>query len=264
MRRILVAMVLFLAYPFGAAQAAPQMLALFATGATPTELNCENGVCSARFSAFCLQQHRDAPLNGEAYEPMEGSDLRFVVTDANGVSRTLPARDMTIRSARHYTAVVISVPEEVVRSLGAAKIALAVGARVTLAPRALSTDPQPQTAKEIAQATGPHRALGESYVEQGGDLSKAARVAMRMINTLQGSKGTLEAEQEAALARRVLDRTALPGKAQDMMANRVDICATLAQSAWFKGGLATCLQSYHDSFVSTLNTDFWAALGAGS
>ena len=121
-----------------------------------------------------------------------------------------------------------------------------------------------QTADEIARAVGQHRAIGEGIVEKGGKLSEAAKVALTMINRLQGQSADAPKHAQASIARRVLQRTALTPAAHDMMADRVQLCDTLNQSAWFKGGIATCLQSYHDSFVSTLNTDFWNALGTGS
>ena len=58
----------------GRASAAPQILGLVATTA-PTPLTCSDGMCSAQFSAFCLQQHRISPTAGTAYRPAKGTAL---------------------------------------------------------------------------------------------------------------------------------------------------------------------------------------------
>ena len=247
-----------------AAQAAPQMLGLFATGPNATELNCEDGVCSAQFTAFCLQQNRDAPLDGTAYTPAGDAPLRFVLTDSAGLERSVPAKDMTIRSARNYTAVVISVPEKTVRSLGAVRIALSVGERASLLPVPVANDPNPMTEAEIVAATGRNRAVGESIVEQSGHMSDAVRASMTVINTLRGGAAEAAGTTEATVARRMIDRAALPVKVHDMVSDRIAICANLKRSVWYKKDLAYCLQGYHDSFVSTLNGDYWNAVGTGS
>ena len=51
--------------PATGAVAAPQMLGLTVVEATP--LNCADGVCSAEFSAICLQEHRAIPKPGTRY-----------------------------------------------------------------------------------------------------------------------------------------------------------------------------------------------------
>lgn len=264
MRRIVFVVSLLFAFPINLAEAAPQILGLFATGPTPTQLRCNDGVCSARFSAFCLQQHRDAPLSGQAYVPAEGTELRLVVTDRDGYQRMVPADGVTIRSASHYTSVVVSVDEDAIRAIGGETVALFVPARATLLPESLATDSNPQTVAEIERAVGQHRTVGERMVERGGKLSEAAQAAMAMINRLRGNPEPLPKAVQTAVAKRVLKQATVSQQAQDMMANRIYLCENLNQSAWFKGGMSTCLQSYHDSFVSTLNTDFWNALGTGS
>lgn len=162
MRRIVFVVSLLFAFPIGLAEAAPQILGLFATGPTPTQLHCKDGVCSARFSAFCLQQQRDAPLSGQAYVPADGTELHLVVTDKDGYQRMVPGEGLTIRSASHYTSVMISIDEAAVRALGGETVALVVPARATLLPESMATDPNPQTVAEIEQAVGQHRRIGES------------------------------------------------------------------------------------------------------
>lgn len=249
--------------PFAPSHAAPQMLGLFATGPAATPLRCDDGVCSAEFSAFCLQQNRDAPLDGTAYRPVDSTQLRLVLRDRAGDRRAVPAEELTIRSARNYTAVRIAMPEETVRRLGGVAAALHVAARTTLAPVPVANDPTPLTEAEMALAAGRHRAIGERHVEQGGKLSQAAKAAMKMINVLPADAAALPPDDQARSAWAALGPNALGEKGRRFLEQRVEVCTTLAWSAWFKGGVATCLKSFHDSFVSTLNGDYWAAVGAG-
>lgn len=243
--------------------AAPQMLGVFATGPNPTPLRCEDGVCSAEFSSFCLQQQRDAPLDGTAYLTVDPAQFRLSVWDAGGVMQTAQADGMTIRSARNYTAVRISIPEAAMRRLGGVKAALHVASHTTVEPVPLANDRMPITDQERKLVAGAHRKIGERYVEKAGDLSNAANAAMKMINALPVGAKALPPDEQAQTAWSALGPGALGEKGRQFLKQRVEACTSLAWSAWFKGGVSSCLKSFHDSFVSTLNGDYWAAIGAG-
>ena len=59
-----------------AASAAPQALGLVATQeAMP--LQCDDGVCVAFLSSFCLEEERNPPESRTAYSPAEGSNIAF-------------------------------------------------------------------------------------------------------------------------------------------------------------------------------------------
>ena len=132
MRRLLMAGIFLAALPMAGAVAAPQALGLLATGKTPVELKCVDGICSAEFSAFCLQQDRTVPKNGTAYRQTEGSELRLVLTAPDGTHRAVPASGLAFRSVRGFAAVVVSIPEAVVKVAGATRIVLSVAEAVEL------------------------------------------------------------------------------------------------------------------------------------
>lgn len=250
----------------GAAQAAPQILGLVASGAAPTTLYCHDGVCSARFTSFCLQQHRDAPTRGMAYVAADSGSLRLVVTGRDGRRRTVPARDLRIESAGNYTSVTISVPERRVRALGGVAVALDVMPRATLLPKAVAGDPAPQTAAEIALATGAHRAIAEDQIDHGGPLADVSGTIMTMINALDardGGQGKHDAAADTGLARRILaaSHTAAPERA--MVRDRLDLCSGLVTNVMYEDGLSTCLAAYHDSFVTALTERYWDAVATG-
>ena len=148
------AALLAIVFQAGELRAAAQILALVETGG-PTPLKCEGGQCSGEFSGFCLQKERPDPKPGTRYRA-EGGALTLVVTDASGVERRLPAGDyLKIVTKRSYTAVRISLPESVMRDMGAVSVALEIGERVALVPVALAGDPEPQTEADIALALRP-------------------------------------------------------------------------------------------------------------
>jgi len=263
MRRFSIAILLAIFAPVMPVAAAPQMLGVFATGPNPTPLRCKDGVCSAEFSSFCLQQKRDAPLDGTAYRTVDPAQFRLTVWDVGGGMRTAQADGLSIRSARNYTAIRISIPEAALRRLGGVKAALHVASHATVEPVPLANDPMPITDQERKLVAGAHRKIGERYVEKAGTLSNAANAAMKMINALPADAKSLPPDEQAQTAWSALGPGALGEKGRRFLEQRVEACTSLAWSAWFKGGVGTCLKSFHDSFVSTLNGDYWAAVGAG-
>ena len=249
----------------GAAQAAPQILGLVAS-AQPTELHCRDGVCSARFTSFCLQQGRDAPMLGTAYQPVDGGALQLVLTDGEGRATSVPAGDVAIRSVHNYTIVEIAVPEDRVRALGGVKAALAVAPRATLVPVEAANDPAPHSAAEIARASGSYRAVGETHVDRGGATAEVAGVLMTMINALHAREtgnALRDAARDGALAHAILADQPVAASQRESLRERVYLCGTLANNAWYRDGMSACLESYHDSYVSTLTGRYWDAVGTG-
>ena len=264
MRRVLIAASVAIAFQAGSALAAPQILGLVATADTPTELTCHNGMCSAEFSAICLQQGRDAPTNDTPYQALDDTALTFVLTGHDGVRRRLPATGLTIRSARSYAAVTIRIPESVVRSLGGGRVALEVGQGVALFPVPSPGDPEPQSAAEVAAAIHEFRNVGQATLADGSPLAYAYHGMMAMINALPDNGNRLSDMQESHLARQTLKGVRMSAEARDFTEERLEFCENLTSGAWYAGGLRPCLQQQHDAFITSKNHDYWNAAGAGS
>lgn len=251
----------------GTAQAAPQILGLVATGPEPTALHCSDGVCSARFTSFCLQADRDAPLLGTEYLIVDERSLQLVVTDADGRTATVPAEDFTIQSVHNYTAVQINVPEARIRALGGATAALSVASLATLVPKAMPGDPRPQSEEDIALASGDHRKIGDVHVDRGGATAEAASTLMTMINALGtdaiGHQRRRDIAAETGVVEGVLAERGVPTDDKELLRERVDLCAGLVANASYRDGMPTCLQTYHDTYVSTLTGRYWDAVGTG-
>jgi hypothetical protein len=166
----------------------------------------------------------------------------------------------------NYTIVEIAVPAARLRALGGDKAALARAPLATLAPVEGPSDPAPQSAAAIARASGSDRAVGETHVDRGGAVADVAGGLMYMINTLHAREtGDLlrDAARDTALAHAILADRPVAASQRETLRERVDLCGTLANNAWYRDGMSACLESYHDSYVSTLTGRYWDAVGTG-
>lgn len=263
MRRLLMAGFFLAALPMAGAVAAPQALGLLATGKTPVELKCVDGVCSAEFSAFCLQQDRTVPKNGTAYRQTEASKLRLVLTASDGAHRAVPASGLTIRSVRGFAAVVVSIPEATVKAAGATRIALSVAETAVLAPHPIANDRTPQTPGDLVAAAKQLHRIGTAPIDDGSAFSHAFRGMMAMINTLPDEPEAL-GSRGGDVARQILKRRTMPAEARVFTAEQLEYCEVQAAGALVIGGLRACLQRQHDSLVGSLNRNYWKASKPGS
>ncbi|MDP6068974.1 MAG: hypothetical protein QGG75_17235 [Alphaproteobacteria bacterium] len=136
------------------AAAAPQILALVAANeAVP--LSCQAGECSAEFTAICLQEWRSSPVAGQRYLAQGGEGIRVTARLRQGDTMELPAEALSITAARGHSAVKMSLTGAYLHDRGIADVAVIVGANVSLVPEPVPGDKQPQSAQDIAVATGP-------------------------------------------------------------------------------------------------------------
>ncbi len=246
------------------AAAATQILGLAMT-AGPVELNCAGSECAAEFSSFCLQQDRKRPGHEAPYELATDQDVTLTLTAANGEAREVaPEGLIRIVTKRGFSAVRISVGRQVLSAFGAERAAITIGERVALLPVPEASDPSPLTADEIAQATGPARAIAAGYFDGEEGYAGVTRVLARAINTVAPDERMSPAQRQerwdAALQ-------SLPGGA--------DRDAIAMANEHFQGcqrwignrlvfGLRSCLENRHDSMMRGLNIRFWKTLEPGS
>lgn len=188
-RSLAAAAIALLAVAATPAESAPQALGIVASNGVATPLICDGkGECSARVSAFCLQEARDAPSQGTAYRLADTTAMTLLVTRADGSSFRLPANGyLRIESQLGFTAVKVSLPQSIAIALDAAALAVEVAPNASLLPIESPGDPDPLSDDEIALATGPMRALAAAIFEVPGPATDAARVASLMINALPAS-----------------------------------------------------------------------------
>jgi hypothetical protein len=252
-----IAGLLMAAMPLVGAEAAPQILALLETDG-PSPLICEDGKCSAEFSGFCLQKERPDPKYGAQYRA-EGGDLTLVVTDASGAVSRLPAGDyLDISTLRSYTAVRISLPESVMRELGAVSAALEIGERVALVPVESAGDRNPQTEADIALALGPQRALGQKIIQQSTAESGAVALTNRMLNALP--RGRVDDKTRVGLWGRAIAPygASYPAESVSRASGIYQRCLTKVEEGTFFT-MRDCLEIGHDALMLDLNVKYWEA-----
>jgi hypothetical protein len=251
------ASLLVAAMPLAGAFAAPQILALLETDG-PAPLICEVGKCSAEFIGFCLQKERPDPKYGAQYRA-EGGDLTLVVTDASGAVRRLPAGDyLDISTLRSYTAVRISLPEGVIRELGAISVALEIGERVALVPVESAGDKDPQSEADIALALGPQRALGQTIIQQSPAESGAVALTNRMLNALP--RGRANDQTRTGLWDRAIApySASYPAESVSRASGLYRQCLAKVEEGKFFN-MRDCLEIGHDALMLDLNVKYWEA-----
>lgn len=248
----------------GPAQAAPQILGLVAT-AEPTELRCENGVCSAQFTAFCLQEHRDIPIPGTAYRAAANSPLKLVVTDHSGRKRSVLLGDeVEISAERTFVAVRFSIPEAVIKSVGGVTAAISVAPSSSLLPVPLAGDPNPQTIAETADFTGLHRSTAQRVLASRPASAELVSRTARLINALPVKEDAPKSTRDG-LWKQVF------GSAPESETGRGAILAREAFedcrrdiNSYVMDGMRSCLTRYHDDAMITTTHEIWKAIKTGS
>ncbi len=267
---VLTALIAFAALGSGAAQAAPQALALVATEGK-VGLTCEGRECSAELTSFCLDAGRFSPAPGTAYHLAGAAEVRVIATTQDGRTLALDARThLRFESARRHLAVRVSVDRAALEALGVSRTEIEIAENVALLPVPWPGDPDPISESEAALFTGPLRHLGSLVVDGNGERIQAARVTSRMINLLaprdgagavDGESGGGEALWRRATAARGTD--SMSPAARERARGAFELCRFVG-SVGGPSSLRRCLQEQHDGFVDFLNSKFWKAVKTGT
>lgn len=248
----------------GGAQAAPQVLGIVASNG-PIPMTCDSAGCHADLSTFCLQQPRDNPQPGQAYMPLEGADITLAGRNAAGETvRVAAAPYLAFVTERGFTAVEVSLSADRLAVLGLTEPAIEIGEKASLLPAAAAVDDNPQTAQEIAIATGTYRDKGAEFFDQAGESGDAIRLTNRMINALPPRGHRLEDSDgrvlEAALATPAGQAAAQEGVA--LARQMYSTCREKVDVTHHVASMRACLEGTHDRLVVNTNIDFWNSLGS--
>ncbi len=241
------------------AAAAPQVLALFSTD-RPVALACAGDACRAELPTLCLQPGRRVPTPGRSYRLADGQSLSLVGRTADGreVSLVLDRR-MTIAASRTHVAVTVSIPRALLDRHGLEGAAIAVGGNVSAIPVVSAQDRRPQTAGEIAAATGHGRRLATAIVDREPDRMPAVRLMTRLSNALPAG------DRDAVWASMVAG-----AKADGVSAAAIGFARFNYELCGFKtanrivASFRQCLRGLSDDSMEFLNADLEPALGSGS
>ncbi len=246
------------------AGAAPQSLALVATG-TPVELKCDGNGCSAEFSAFCLQLDRSSPNPETPYLLTAKSSIVVKATTIDGREISLAAhQDLRFRAPRGYTAIRIELAPGVMKRHRLTQVRVDIDENATLAPKVVPGDDNPVSKEELATVEDALRPLGSTLVDQNSERMAAARVTNRMINLLPRiNSDPAIAKRQWHLMISKARQGGLSAMATRYAQNAYDLCEFYAERS-ISRDLRRCMQGQHDSLIHFLNADYWKAIETGS
>lgn len=245
------AILIGLAVTVGGAFAAPQVLGLTASNA-PIPFSCVGDSCTAVAGTFCLQRERVIPTWGTPYRASHPERLALSLLGSDGTITRIDG-DPWIRFSAYagYTMVRLSVPRALLGTHDATAVAVEIGPGIALVPLPQAGDSNPQSADELALATGPMRIAAAHYLDQPSAGTDAARLVAALVNALPEKHGIDD------------DNSGLwPGTITAGLANSVDPAAISgARTAYDRCRQQTdirrCLVSRHREFMEDGNDKFW-------
>jgi hypothetical protein len=248
----------------GGAQAAPQVLGIVASNG-PVPLACGEAGCHADLSSFCLQQPRENPGPGQSYLPMNGADIALIGRNGAGETVRLPAAPyLSFNTDRGFTAIEVTLPPDKLAALGLSDLAVEIGEKVSLLPAAAAGDSDPQTAEEIALATGEFREKGAEFFDKTGESGDAIRLANRMINALP-AHGRGAGDSDGRILEAVIATAAgqtANGEGVALAREMYATCQHKVDVTHHIGTMRACLEGTHDRLVVNTNIDFWNSLNS--
>ena len=252
------------AFGSGAAQAAPQALALVATEGK-VGLACAGHDCSAELTSFCLDASRVSPPRGTAYHLAGGGQIQVTGVTTDGRSVTLDARSvLRFESARRHLAVRVSIDRAALRAQGIERAEVEVWDDVALLPQSQADDENPISEGEAVLFSGPLRQLGALVVDGNGERMAAARLTSRMINLLpSGGKAPVGGEALWQRATAPEGSDAISPAARERARGAFELCRYVGTVAG-ASSLRRCLQDQHDGFIEFLNSKYWDAVKTGT
>ena len=247
-----------------AAHADPQMLGVITT-ASAVPLHCAGGQCSAELTSICLHEQRPTPTAGYPYSPHNPESLTVTGTRADGSNVQLDAgKVLHFAAARGFTTVKVSVPDEVLRSVGLVSVAVRVDRPLTLVPDGDGPSRTPALSEaDVALGAGPLRATAASIVDRDDDTMHASQALARMIDVLP-RHGKATAETRTSAWSRAVAPNAERLSDTGLHRARTTYNRCYRQTRIGDKSLRGCLSEAHDAFVRDLNTKYWDAVKAGS
>jgi hypothetical protein len=254
------------AFAATSAEAAPQVLGLVASNGYATPLACAEGDCSAILSSFCLQQVRPGPSHGSAYRIAEGvaggGTITLIAQTADGRTLRLPgAKHLEFTTRIGFTSVRATLPRSTREAFAITQASVEIGPLVSLVPVQAAGDPSPQTAEEVALATGVIRKASVGAFEAPGPLSDAARITSAVVNALP-ERAADETDGAALWTRAVTPDLASAVTPEGMaLAQRLYQGCRISVETHTTMSLRSCLELRHADLMAHRNQEFWQSLG---
>jgi hypothetical protein len=229
----------------------------------PAPLQCEDGLCTAYLSTFCLEQDRLPPPGRTAYRPSENTKVTLIVETATGETLRLAGNGwLRFETRTNYTGVLAIVDEVRLGALDPVKASVEVAPMAALLPAENSGGDRPHNAEEVALATGPYRQAAQNFFENNAAGTKAVSFATRLINSLPPS-GNVSEERLKTIVTAALAAfdTSNAGPETRAEVNRlVDVCHVPFPRRWHMS-MRICLEHEHGALQVSTNKRFWNSLG---
>lgn len=251
----------------GPAAAAPQAL-MIAAGGGETHLSCSAGACSAEITTFCLQPERPNPEPGQRYDVLavagQGDSIRLVGRTREGKRIVLPIESNAVISAeRNHSAVVLTVPEPVLREHGLHAISVEVSRPVMLTPRSAANDANPQTEDDLKFLASTANQVAGYVIDDHTDEIGATRIVRDVMNGVPVDRQSLPAERRAAWTGAEPERET--PAAQSMARDAYESCEGFGDAYDPKFyGFRACMGVMHDEIIDEVNDAYADLIKAGS
>jgi len=241
------------------AAAAPQILAALPNPAG-IQFSCENGVCLARLSTYCLQQRRPIPDGREVYRAATPADFAIVYTATDGTEKSIPATDhVMFTESRGFMSIAARTTERTLKELGATEARLVVSAHAVLVPEPTEGDANPISPREVAYATQSLRGLGADIVDVSPN-AKAATLLAALSKRVGFASVVPPADAEALWSKTVQQELAATpattATITPIARERLDSCMLYTENFRYHG-FKRCIDSQHDELLRDLNQRYW-------
>lgn len=240
---------------------APQALGLVATAA-PAPMQCQDGLCTAYLSAFCLEEHRKSPQSNTAYRLADRTEVTLLVETAAGETVRLSGKEwLGFQTRTLFTGVEASVDQARIATLNPVKLSVEVGPLAAMLPVVAADDKTAHSAAEIALATGAYRQAAARHFEGDAEMASAVSITANLINSLPAT-GTVSEERRIQT---LIDgfatlETIDAGETTRTVVGR--IMRTCDRHAYYGvDSMRQCLELKHSSLQADTNRKFWDALG---
>lgn len=241
----------------------PQALGLVATPA-PAPMQCQDGLCTAYLSAFCLEEHRKSPQSRTAYRLADKTEVTLLVKIASGETLRLSGKEwLGFRTHTLFTGVEASVDQARLAKLNPVKLSVEVGPLASMLPVVAPDEETAHSAAEIALATGPYRQAAERHFEGNAEMSAAVSLTANLINGLP-TTGTVAEErriQTVIDAFQTLETIDAGAQTRAVVGGIIRTCERHAY--YGVDTMRQCLELKHSGLQADTNRQFWDSL-AGS
>ncbi|NQV99580.1 MAG: hypothetical protein HQ483_07770 [Rhodospirillales bacterium] len=238
--------------------AAPQILAVLETD-VGVPFVCNEGICKAQLSTYCLQRERPAPAMGAVYLPAVAEDFTLTVNADGSNPIDLPASShVSFIESRGFMSVAAVILEKDLLKLGGTNAVIKVAANASMLPEPVANDPNPLTEQEIAFATGSLRQQGTAIADRTQQAS-AARLLARVMQSLPLQGPVYEGAGDTIWKKGIGDEMPSDPVRRGGFTRARDAykdCFSGGPSNAF-GGVRRCLEYKHDDLIRDINIDYW-------